>query len=128
MIINLANEWGPTNSTAWQYAYQYQSGSISSVAGNTVTLSTISATNPFANCPFALLSGVAGLSTQVVSIASTGGTSGAWTITASSISAADARSIAGTMHRSPQSHRQLPTAIRRLPPEGSISLHERCQR
>jgi len=81
MIINLANEWGPTNSIAWQYAYQYQSGTISNISSTTVTISTVSGTNPFANSPFAYISGAGGISNQVVSITATGGSSGAWTIT-----------------------------------------------
>jgi len=81
IIINLANEWGPVNSTAWRDAYLYQSGSISNISGTTVTISTVSGSNPFAASPFAYISGAGGITNQVVSIAGTGGSSGAWTIT-----------------------------------------------
>jgi hypothetical protein len=95
MGVNVANEWGPLNSINWQYAYQYCTGAISSVSGTTVTLSTVSATNPFANCPFGYISG-GGLSPQIYAFTSPGGSSGAWTVTASAFQTKVALSGSGT--------------------------------
>jgi hypothetical protein len=83
IAINIANEWGPSASTTWQYAYQAVQGSVSNVAGTTITIDSKAATNPFANTPFAYLSGAGGLTSQVVVLSNPGGASGAWTVTSS---------------------------------------------
>jgi hypothetical protein len=87
MMLNVANEWGPTNSANWQTAYQMVSFPIATISGNTITLasSVVGSTNPFAGAAaltYAYISGVSGITSQAAGIsATTGGVSGAWTIT-----------------------------------------------
>ena len=86
IAINVANEWGPTNSFNWQYGYAAVSGNISNVSGTTITLSNVSGANPFANSlglTLAYIKGATGLSNQLVTITGVGGSSGAWTVTTS---------------------------------------------
>ncbi|HUB09599.1 MAG TPA: hypothetical protein VMB50_21520, partial [Myxococcales bacterium] len=81
--FNVANEWGPSASTAWEYAYQAVQGAISGASGTTITLSDTSATNPFAQTPFALIQGAGGIADQVVVLSNPGGAPGAWTVQSS---------------------------------------------
>ena len=84
MMMNVANEWGPGNSTTWQYAYQAASGAISAMSTTSITLSTVSGTNPFANAlaiGYAYIKGASGVANQLVPITAVGGSSGAWTVT-----------------------------------------------
>lgn len=83
IICNIANEWGPAASTAWQYAYEYCESAISNISGRTITCSSSATTNPFINCPFAVIKGAGGISDQVVNLSSPGGSQGAWTVTSS---------------------------------------------
>jgi len=83
LIINVANEWGSTNSTSWENAYLAVIGNISAISGTTITVSTVSGSNPFANCPFAYISGAGGITSQLVGLSAPGGHSGAWTVTSS---------------------------------------------
>lgn len=83
IACNIANEWGPAASQAWQYAHQYVESAISGIAGTTITLSSAASTNPFENCPFAVIKGAGGVADQVVNLSSPGGTQGAWTVTSS---------------------------------------------
>jgi len=62
-------------------SYLGVTASISNISGNTITLSTISATNPFASAPFAYISNAGGITSQVVVLSAPGGSSGAWTLT-----------------------------------------------
>jgi hypothetical protein len=92
MCLNVANEWGPhvwnaigsTNST-WVNAYSGVFANITSVNLTTVTINTVSGTNPFANCPFAWIKGSTPVADQMFVISSTGGSSGAWTITSTTV-------------------------------------------
>ena len=84
VCYNVANEWGAsysTSTTAWLYAYEYVAGTITAISGATVTINTVSGTNPFANSPFALIKGAGGITDVVLNVSSTGGSSGAWTVT-----------------------------------------------
>lgn len=86
-IPGVANEWSGGGSTtaaapAWFNAHVAVMATITSVSGTVITVNTVSATNPYASCPFAYVSGVSGVTNQMVNIASTGGISGAWTVTA----------------------------------------------
>jgi Putative Ig domain len=81
MGVNVANEWGAGGSATWQQAYQYVSGNVSGAAGNTVTVNTVVASNPFANSPMCYIGGAGGITNQVLLITGTGGVSGAWTVT-----------------------------------------------
>lgn len=83
IVCNIANEWGPAASQAWQYAHQYIESAISGVSGTTITISSSASTNPFANCPFAVIKGAGGIADQVVNLSSPGGSQGAWTVTSS---------------------------------------------
>ena len=83
IAINIANEWGPSASTVWQYAYQDVESPLSAISGTTLTVSSTAATNPFANTPFAYLDGAGGITSQVVLLSNPGGTSGAWTVQSS---------------------------------------------
>lgn len=81
--LNIANEWGtdPVNN---YIAYLGVTGTISSISGAVITINTVSATNPFAPAntegAYLFVSGSSG--SQFIQIASVGGSSGAWTITA----------------------------------------------
>jgi hypothetical protein len=81
IAINIANEWGPSASTTWQYSYQAVQSAISNIAGTTITISSTATTNPFASTPFALVSG--GGVNEVVVLSAPGGSSGAWTVQSS---------------------------------------------
>jgi hypothetical protein len=82
VIYNPANEWGPgSQSGAWAHAYQYVAASISGISGETVTVNSNAATNPFANTPFCLIANAGGITAAVLNVASTGGSQGAWTVT-----------------------------------------------
>lgn len=87
MMLNVANEWGPTNSINWQTAYVYEAFPIASIAGTTITLASSvgGSTNPAAGpaaLTYAYMSGATGISAQAFGIsATTGGVSGAWTVT-----------------------------------------------
>jgi hypothetical protein len=81
MIVNIANEWGPSNSTVWQTAYAAVIADISAVSGSTVTIKSSAATNPFAGQAQGYIAGAGGITDQIVSISGTGGSSGAWTVT-----------------------------------------------
>jgi hypothetical protein len=83
IAINIANEWGPSASTTWQYSYQAIQGSISNVSGTTLTIDSSAATNPFASTPFAYISGAGGITSQVVDLSNPGGSKGAWTVQSS---------------------------------------------
>jgi hypothetical protein len=83
IVVNIVNEWGPSNSQAWQYAYQSIVGNISAISGTTITVNTVSGTNPFQTCPFAYISGAGGITNQVVNLSNPAGSSGAWTVTSS---------------------------------------------
>lgn len=92
MMANIANEWGPSASATWQYAYQavgtgagasFAGIPISGISGTTITVNSAAATNPFANCPLAVIKGAGGVADQVVNLSSPGGVSGAWTVTSS---------------------------------------------
>jgi hypothetical protein len=83
IAINIANEWGPAASTTWQYAYQAVQGTIGNIAGTTLTIDSSAATNPFANTPFAYISGASGITSQVVNLSNPAGTQGAWTVQSS---------------------------------------------
>jgi hypothetical protein len=86
IAINIANEWGPTNSAVWRDAYAGVVGNISGISGSTITLNTVSATNPFANAVglgIAYIKGAGGVADQLVTITGIGGVSGAWTVTMS---------------------------------------------
>lgn len=73
MIVNIANEWGPASSVAWQTAYAAVIGDISAVAGTTVTVKSSSSTNPFAGQTQGYIAGAGGLTNQIVSITGSGG-------------------------------------------------------
>jgi hypothetical protein len=82
--VNIANEWGPANSTVWRDANAGVAGNISGIAGSTITLNDVSATNPFANAVslgVARIKGAGGVADQLVTITGAGGVSGAWTVT-----------------------------------------------
>ncbi|MHB8418843.1 MAG: hypothetical protein ACYDCL_12255 [Myxococcales bacterium] len=83
VAFNLANEWGPSASTVWEYGYQAVQGSISGASGTTITLNDSAATNPFAQTPFALIQGAGGITDQVVVLSNPGGAPGAWTVRSS---------------------------------------------
>ncbi len=86
IAINVANEWGPTNSANWRNAYLAVQANISGASGSTITVNTVSATNPFASAvlnTYMYLKGAAGLSDRVVAVSAVGGVSGAWTVTTS---------------------------------------------
>jgi hypothetical protein len=83
IAINIANEWGPSASTAWQYSYQDVEAAISNISGTTITVSSNAATNPFANTTFAYIMGAGGITSQVVDLSAPGGAKGAWTVTSS---------------------------------------------
>jgi len=88
IAINVANEWGNyTNSPVYRDAYSAVQANISNATGTTITINTVSATNPFAGTPVGLtymyLKGATGLSNRVVAVSATGGSSGAWTVTTS---------------------------------------------
>jgi hypothetical protein len=83
IAINIANEWGPAASTVWQYSYQAVQAPIANISGTTITVSSTAATNPFAQTPFAYVSGAGGITSQVVNLSNPGGTQGAWTVTSS---------------------------------------------
>jgi hypothetical protein len=83
VAINIANEWGPAASTTWRYAYEAVQGPISHVSGTTITVKSTAATHPFANTPFAYVSGAGGITNQVVNLSNPGGATGAWTVQSS---------------------------------------------
>jgi hypothetical protein len=89
IIVNVTNEWGSfTGSTGvnWQTAYMAVSGNVSNISGTTITLSTVSGTNPFAaavSLGKAYIAGASGVSDQLISVSAAGGVSGAWTVTMS---------------------------------------------
>jgi hypothetical protein len=85
MIVNIANEWGPSNSTTWQMAYAAVIEDMSAISGSTVTIKSSAATNPFAGQAQGYIAGAGGITDQIVAIIGTGGTSGAWTITLASL-------------------------------------------
>ena len=80
VAFNIANEWGPGASTTWEYAYQAVESAIGNISGTTITLTSTAATNPFANTPFAYVSGAGGVANQVVTLSNPGGSVGAWTV------------------------------------------------
>ena len=77
--INLANEWGPSTSVAWQNAYQYQAGSITALSASSITVNNVSVSNPFINSGFGYISGAGGITNQMVWLSAFGGSSGNWT-------------------------------------------------
>jgi hypothetical protein len=83
IVINIANEWGSQTSgdPVWENTYKAVIGNISGIAGTTITVNTVSGSNPFANCPFAYILGAGGITNQVVALSAPGGSSGAWTVT-----------------------------------------------
>ena len=90
MLLNVANEWGPhtwnnvgSYDVNWYNAYLGVIANVTSVSGTTITVSTVSGSNPYANSPFAWIAGVPGVTDQMMLISGTGGSSGAWTVTAS---------------------------------------------
>ena len=87
IIVNMANEWGSQTSSdpAWANAHTAVIGSISAMAGTTITVNTVAGANPFANCGFAYVLGAGGITNQTVLLSSPGGSSGAWTVVASKL-------------------------------------------
>src|ERR1700722_1445862 len=60
MIVNIANEWGPSNSTTWQMAYAAVIEDMSAISGSTVTIKSSAATNPFAGQAQGYIAGAGG--------------------------------------------------------------------
>ena len=88
MLLNIANEWGPSGTIVWRDAYLGVSANITSIVGATITVNTVSAINPFTNClavgVAAYVHGAGGITNLLQTISSLGGSSGVWTITLSS--------------------------------------------
>jgi hypothetical protein len=85
--INICNEWGPIG-TAWRDAHMAQIANISAISGTTITISTVSGTNPFANAiangtAGAYIKSAGGITDQLILISGAGGSSGAWTVQSS---------------------------------------------
>jgi hypothetical protein len=85
IVINVANEWGSQTSSdpVWANAYLGVFANISAISGTTITVSTVSATNPFASCQVAYILNAGGITSQVVNLSTPAGSSGAWTVQSS---------------------------------------------
>lgn len=85
IAINIANEWGPSNAN-WLNAYLGIVANITAISGAVITCNTVSATNPFAALQaiggLLYIKSAGGITNQVAVISAVGGSSGAWTVTA----------------------------------------------
>lgn len=87
LSINIANEWGPQPSgTTWLNVYSGVTANITAISGAVITCNTVSATNPFAGLQsvggLLYIKGAGGITDQRAVISAIGGSSGAWTVTA----------------------------------------------